>query len=467
VLNIAFHGAAQEVTGSCHRIETEVGSVLLDCGMIQGGPERHERNRRPFPFNLARIRAVVLSHAHIDHAGRLPLLVKSGYEGPILATEPTVELSRIMLADSGRIHEEDARWKAKRLEKKGLDASWVQPLYTEDDALETVDRIQPVDFLAESPLEGLGTVVFRPAGHILGAGIVELNIHSKQIRKRIVFSGDLGVQGARLLGRPEVVDRPDFLLMESTYGDRRRDETGDRTEELFEIIRRTADRGGKVIIPSFAVGRAQEILARLNDLAEAGRLPGIPVYLDSPMATSATRVFARHPESYSVEARRLLGAGDKPLDFPGLALVSSRDDSIEINRVRGPAVIISPSGMCTAGRVKHHLKHNISNPDNTILFVGYQAEHTLGRVIQSGTSPVRIYGGWFDVRAEVRTMEGFSAHADLDELLEWYDAMGGAPDRTFIVHGEERAARSLASHLRTRSGARVDVPELDEVFSLA
>jgi metallo-beta-lactamase family protein len=324
-----------------------------------------------------------------------------------------------------------------------------------------------VEFQREYGLEGLGTVAYRPAGHILGAAIVELNIHSKQVSKRIVFSGDLGVQGARLLGRPESVPRPDYLLMESTYGDRQRGEGGDRTEELFEIIQRTADRGGKVIIPSFAVGRAQEVLARLNDLAEAGRLPGIPVYLDSPMATTATRVFARHPESYSKEAQRLLGGGDKPLEFPGLALVSSRDDSIEINRVKGPAVIISPSGMCTAGRVKHHLKHNIANSDNTILFVGYQAEHTLGRIIQSGTSPVRIFGDWFDVQAEVRTMEGFSAHADLDELLEWYDAMGGAPERTFIVHGEERAARSLASHLRTRSGATVDVPELDEAFVLA
>ena len=466
MLKISFHGAAREVTGSCHLIQTENGKVLLDCGMIQGGPERHERNRRPFPFDPTELKAVILSHAHIDHSGRLPLLVKSGFRGPILATEPTAELCRIMLADSAHIQEEDARWKIKRLKKQGKDASWVTPLYTEEDALETLERIQPVDFHKEYPLDGIGTVTYHLAGHILGAGIVELKVGQGPEARRILFSGDLGVEGARLLGPPEPVERPDYLVMESTYGNRQREETQDRTEQLYDIIQATVERGGKVIIPSFAVGRTQEVLARLNDLVEAGRLPGIPISVDSPMATAVTKVFAHHPEAYSEEARRLLRAGDEPLDFPGLRLITSVKDSMELNKLKGPAIIISASGMCTAGRIKHHLKHNISDPRNTILFVGYQATHTLGRHIQSGTNPIRIFGGWFDVKAEIRTIEGFSAHADLDEMLAWYDSLGGVGRQTFVVHGEEDAAEALASRLRERGSEPVVVPELDQSFDL-
>jgi len=461
-MKIAFHGAAREVTGSCHRIETEAGSLLLDCGLIQGGPERHERNRRAFPFGIQEIKAVVLSHAHIDHAGRLPLLVKSGYKGPIYATGPTAELCKIMLADSGHIQEEDARWKIKRLKKQGKDASWVKPLYTEEDAARTLHQIHPVDFHEELEIEGFGTVVYHLAGHILGAGVVQLRLKDRGETRNILFSGDLGVEGARLLGPPEAVDQPDYLIMESTYGNRRREETEDRTEQLYKILERTLDRGGKVIIPSFAVGRTQEVMARINDLVETGRLSGIPIYVDSPMATAVTRVFAMHPEVYSEEAQQLLEAGDAPLEFPGLHMVTEVRDSIEINKHRGPAIIISPSGMCTAGRVKHHLKHNLSSPRNTILFVGYQASHTLGRLILEGTSPVRIHGQWLDVEADIERIEGFSAHADLDELLVWYDALGGVQKQTFLVHGEEEASESLAAHLRVRGSEPVVVPELDQ-----
>ncbi len=235
------------------------------------------------------------------------------------------------------------------------------------------------------------------------------------------------MEGARLLGPPESVQRPDYLIMESTYGDRQREETEDRTEQLFRILERTLDRGGRVVIPSFAVGRAQEVMARINDLVEAGRLTGVPVFVDSPMATAATKVFALHPEVYSDEARRLLRAGDAPLEFPGLRMVTEVQESMEINDHKGPAIIISPSGMCTAGRVKHHLKHNISNPKCTILFVGYQAANTLGRIIKEGTNPVRIFQEWYDVKADIETIEGFSAHADLDELLAWYDSLGRSP----------------------------------------
>jgi metallo-beta-lactamase family protein len=463
-MRITFHGAAREVTGSCHRIQTGDGTVLLDCGMIQGGRERHERNREPFPFAVDRLDAVVLSHAHIDHSGRLPVLVKAGYRGPIYATEPTVRLCEILLPDSGRIQEEDAHWKIKRMKKKGEAHDWVRPLYTEDDARVALERLVPVPFDETHELGPIGSFRFIKAGHILGAAIVDLRLGGDS--RRLTFSGDLGVEDARLLSAPEAVACPDFLVMESTYGDRSRDESVDRTERLRRVIAGTIDRGGKVVIPAFAVGRTQEVLARINDLVESGRLSGVPVYVDSPMAAAATRVFALHPEAYSEEARRSLRAGDEPLEFPGLRITSSVEESIAINTSREPAVIISASGMCTAGRVKHHLKHNISNPKSCVLFVGYQARDTLGHVIQRGTDPVRIFGEWYPVRARVESIEGFSAHADREELLAWFDSLGGPPRRTWIVHGEEDASESLAQALASHHAATVEVPRRGQSFVL-
>lgn len=465
-MNVSFHGAAREVTGSCHLIEHDGSKILLDCGMIQGGKERHKRNRDPFGFDPAELDAVLLSHAHIDHSGRLPLLLKSGFKGPVLTTEPSAELCRILLTDSGRIHEEDARWKITRLQRRGEDASWVRPLFSEEDALEVLDRLKPVPFGRPIDLGGVGIARFVMAGHILGAAIVELELGDGSARRSLVFSGDLGVGGARLLSRPQAVGCPDFLLIESTYGNRDRDEGGDRTELLYNVIRKTAGRGGRVIIPSFAVGRTQEILARINDLVESGRLSGIPVYVDSPMAVTATQVFALHPEAYSDDARRKLHAGDAPLAFDGLRLITDVQESIALNKSRGPAVIISASGMCTAGRIKHHLKHHISESRNTVLFVGYQAVGTLGRIIRSGAPTVRIFGDWYPVRAEVEAIEGFSAHADQKELIEWFEALEGTPRCTYVVHGEERSALAFAAILRERCGARVEVPQLGQRFEL-
>ncbi len=463
-MRLSFHGAAREVTGSCHLLCAGSQRILLDCGMIQGGRERHVRNRAPFPFSPADLDCVILSHAHIDHSGRLPLLVKAGYRGPILTTPASGSLCRILLADAGRIQEEDARWKVKRLKKRGEDTSWVQPLFTEEEGLRVLEQLVAVPFDHTHELQG-NTLRFHKAGHILGAAIVEITVTGKSER-RVVFSGDLGVEGARLLSRPSPVSCPDYLLIESTYGDRRRDEEGDRTEQLLRIIERTVNRNGKVIIPAFAVGRTQEVLARVNDLVESGRLSGLAVYVDSPMAVAATQVFAQYPEAYSESAQRSLHAGDKPLEFDGLQLTTSVEESIAINESKEPAIIISASGMCTAGRIKHHLKHNISSERNTLLFVGYQARGSLGRLIQSGVSPVRIFGDWYDVKASVETMDGFSAHADLDELLEWFGSLSGVPKRTFIVHGEESAALHFADVLTTDFGANVEVPTLGREFVL-
>lgn len=465
-MQITFHGAAREVTGSCHLVEHDGLRILLDCGLIQGGKERHERNREGFDFDPASIDCVVLSHAHIDHSGRLPLLCKEGFQGPILATTATTALAQILLPDSARIQEEDARWKIKRLRKRNKSSGWVTPLYTEEDAQAALERFVPVEFDTAHDLKGKAQLRFVPAGHILGAAIVELTLTVDGESRRIAFSGDLGVPDARLMGRPKPIPCPDYLLIESTYGDRLREESGDKTELLYEIIQRTIERGGNVVVPSFAVGRTQAILARINDLVESGRLSGVPVYVDSPMAIRATRTFTLHPDAYSEEARRLLQAGDEPLEFPGLVCTPSVEESKAINDDKNPAVIISASGMATAGRIKHHLSHNISNSRNTILFVGYQAAGTLGRVIRDGTNPVRIFGEWHTVRADVATIDGFSAHADLDGLLHWYAELEGTPRRTFVVHGEESVSLSFGDTLRERFGAKVEVPRREQSFSL-
>jgi len=465
-MRISFHGAAREVTGSCHLVETDGARLLLDCGLIQGGQERHERNREPLPFDAKRLTKVILSHAHIDHSGRLALLLKSGYAGSIVTTEPTARLLSILLPDSGRIQEEDARWKIRRLQKQGQDAKWVTPLYTEEDARAVLDRLETVKFNEPLDLGGAGSVTFVPAGHILGAAIVDLQLGHGSTQRRLVFSGDLGVHNARLLGPPETVPSPDYLIMESTYGDRDRADEGDRTERLFDIVDRTIRRRGNVIIPSFAVGRTQEVLARLNDLVEGGRLKGLRVFVDSPMAVAATRAFALHQGAYSEPMQELIAGGDAPLAFDGLKLITSVEDSIALNHSTDPAVIISASGMCTAGRVKHHLKFNIADARNTILFVGYQAQGSLGRVIQSGTSPVRIFGTWHPVNAAIETIDGFSAHADRDELVKWFESLGTPPTRTFVVHGEEDAALSLARSLEQRFGANVTVPQRGQTIEL-
>ncbi len=468
-MKISFFGAAREVTGSCHLVEAGGLKVLLDCGMIQGGSDRHDRNRSSFPFSPKELDFVVLSHAHIDHCGRLPVLLAQGYRGPVICSAATRALCGVLLPDAGRIQEEDAKWKIKRLRKKRKkkeDFDAVRPLFTEEDAFKTLERFESNPFREKIDLNDRFSVRFVEAGHILGASIVEVSVEDDRGPRRLVFSGDLGVPNARLLGAPMAVERPDFLIIESTYGDRVRDPYQDPTEELRRIIATTTARGGKVIIPAFAVGRTQEILARINDLVESKRLNGVPVYVDSPMAVEATRIFASHPEAYSEEARRSLRAGDAPLAFPGLTLNTTVQGSMELNQLAGPAVIISASGMCDAGRIKHHLKHNISDPRNTILFVGYQAQGSRGRVIQSGSDAVRIFGEYYPVRAHVTSIDAFSAHADLLGLLDWYQSLGGNPQKTFVVHGEEASALSFAHTLHQRFQADTHAPRLGESFDL-
>ncbi len=459
---IRFCGAAGEVTGSCHYVEAGGLRFIMDCGLFQGGDDQFERNTAPFPFDPKLLDLVLLSHAHIDHIGRLPLLVGSGFEKRILATHPTVDLCQILLRDSAHIQEEDAAWKIKRLRKRGEDASWVKPLYTQADAEKALSLLEGVDYNTDAPLNENVTVRWSDAGHILGSAHLELSLKEKGVVRKLVFSGDVGNRGTPILRDPTLIAEADVVLVESTYGNRLHEHLERRAELFRQILTQTLDRGGKVIIPSFAVGRTQEILYELNPLAENGLLDSTPVYVDSPMAVSATEVFEKHPEDYDADAAALMRSGDNPPEFPGLHLIRDVEESKALNNSNEPCIIISANGMCTAGRIKHHLKHNIGNKRNTILFVGFQGQGTLGRLIKDGAKQVRIFGEMHTVRAQVAAIDGFSAHADRDGLLWWLNGFRRPPQRVFMVHGEDDVAHSFAQLVAEQKGWQTSVPKLGE-----
>lgn len=464
MVKIRFCGAASEVTGSCHYVETEDCRFLLDCGLFQGGEDQFERNEAPFPFDPGSLDFVLLSHAHIDHIGRLPLLVQRGFHNPIYATSATRDLCRILLLDSAHLHEEDAGWKIHRLKKRGEDASWVHPLYTRQEVEATLPLLVSTEYEKALSVNDRITVWWYDAGHLLGSAHLQIRLQEKGKTLTLVFSGDIGNRNTPILKDPTRLPKADILLIESTYGDRSHEHWEQRMGLLAQIVRETRARGGKVIIPAFAVGRTQEILYALNTLEENGQMDPIPVYVDSPMATEVTKVFYQHPEDYDAEALRLLKGGDDPLSFPNLHWVCSVEESKALNDLQEPAIIISANGMCTGGRIKHHLKHNIGDPRNTLLFVGFQAQGTLGRQIKEGAREVRIFGEMYPVRARVASIEGFSTHADREGLLWWIEGFQQAPQCSFIVHGEEKIAHSFAQLVAERKGWSTQVPHLGEEF---
>lgn len=461
---IKFCGAAGEVTGSCHLLVAGKTSILLDCGLIQGGKERHIRNREPFPFDASSIEACILTHAHLDHCGRLPLLIKSGFKGRILATRATCELARIVLLDSAKLNEEDAAWKIKRLKKAGEDYSWVTPLFTTEDALMCIERFEPVDYHEE---RSVGDLTFRllDAGHILGSAMVELRLNSNCEGVKILFTGDLGRRNAPIIRDPELVSECDVLVMESTYAGQIHAGKETYMQTLIEAIEWTRERGGKVIIPSFAIERAQDVLYVLSKLFNSGTIKPLPVFVDSPMAIEALKVFRKHVELYDEEARLRLKQYGDPFSFEGLHTVSTVDESKSINQFEEPCIVIAGNGMCTGGRIKHHLKHNIGNPNCTILFVGYQANGTLGRQILDGEKFVRIFGEQHEVRARVVKIEALSGHADNDDIEWWIGSFERAPKLTFAVHGEKDALTSLKQLLSSK-GWKCIIPALNDVWRL-
>ena len=455
---IRFCGAAGEVTGSCHYVEADGLKCVLDCGLFQGGGKQFDRNDVPFPFEAADVDFALLSHAHIDHVGRLPLLVKRGFKGTVLATPATADLVEVLLRDSAHIQEEDARWKIKRLRKRGKDASWVRTLYSAEDAERALSLVRAVQYDEEVSLNGAATACWRNAGHILGSAHVELTVRENGRESKLVYSGDVGGRGSAIVKDPTRIPHADFVLVESTYGNRLHKDTADRPDLFRGIVTETIQRGGKVIIPSFAVERTQELLYDLNPLMESGSLGDVPVFVDSPMAVDATKIFEKHVEDYDADATAMLRGGDDPLDFPGLHLVRDVAKSKALSTFRKPCVIISASGMCTAGRIKHHLKNHMGDPKNTILFVGFQAHGSLGQQIRDGNKEVRIFGEMHNVVAQVATIDGFSAHADSDGLLWWLDGFEAPPRHVYVIHGEKKASRAFADAVAEKKGWPASTP---------
>ena len=458
-MKIRFCGATTNVTGSCHMLITDRHKILLDCGQFQGGKEEEKKNWDPFPFDPKEIEAVVLSHAHIDHCGRLPLLVKRGFKGVIYCTDATADLLSVMLLDSAFIHEKDAEMQSKRNRREGKPD--VEPLYTEKDANETLKLVKPILYDQLIAINDQMNIVFNDAGHILGSAITEIWVNEGDKSSKIVFSGDLGVINRPILRDPKKIKKADYIIMESTYGNRLHPENSTSIDELINITIDTVKRGGSVIIPSFAVGRTQELIFQFNMFYEhhpelQDVLSKVDVYIDSPMATTATEVFRDNASVFDEETKKYILEGDNPLDFKNLKFTRSTIDSQMLNELTTPKVIISASGMCEAGRIRHHLKHNLWDPKNSIVFVGYQAEGTLGRLLVSGAKEVKLFGEKIVVGAEIHNLEGFSGHADQNGLLDWLSGFEIKPKKVFLVHGEEDSKIDLAKEIQNRFGFTVN-----------
>lgn len=468
-MNIKFLGAAMSVTGSCYLVTTDSCTFLLDCGQFQGGKTLERLNYEKFDFNPAKIDFMVLSHAHIDHSGRIPLLVKRGFKGDIYCTEATSDLAQIMLKDSGYIHEREAEWSNTKARRSGRPL--VEPLYTQRDATESLKYLAPVSYDRFMEITPNVTLRFRDAGHILGSAIVELWIKEGGKISKLVFSGDLGLKNVPLLRDLTTIEEADYLIMEATYGNRMHEPMQESFDIFIQIILKTIKRGGTVVIPSFAVGRTQELIYQLNryynDNEECKRvLEDVMVYVDSPLATSATEVFEKNAQDFNQETKDYILKGEKPLDFKNLRFTRSTDESKELNYNHDPKIIIAASGMCDAGRIKHHLKHNLWNKKSSIIFVGYQAEGTLGRYIVSGAKDVHIFGEKIHVGAEIYSLEGFSGHADKEGLLEWLSHFKTAPRKIFLVHGEDEAKDEFARTVKQTLGYECTVVEDVSEFNL-
>ena len=450
-MKVKFCGASIGVTGSCHLISTENHKVLLDCGQFQGGKEMDKMNEEEFPFNPAEIECVILSHAHIDHCGRIPLLVKRGFKGPIYCTDATADLLDVMLKDSAYIHEKDAEWQTRKNLRTGKPP--VDPLYTIQDSEAALRLVKPILYDQLAELNPDMKIVFNDAGHILGSAITELWITEGDKTSKLVFSGDLGVENRPILRDPVKIKKADYLIMETTYGNRLHPENSTSIDELIQITLKTIKRGGSVIIPSFAVGRTQELIYQFNMFYEhhpeyADTLGKVYVYIDSPMATTATEVFKKNAQVFDEETKAYIMSGDHPLDFPNLKFTRNTADSQMLNEDKSPKIIISASGMCEAGRIRHHLKHNLWDSRNSIVFVGYQAEGTLGRMLVEGAKEVKLFGEPIMVGAEIYNLEGFSGHADQKGLLDWLGGFQKEPKHIFLVHGETQSKIDFAAKVK-------------------
>ena len=449
-MHIDFVGAAQTVTGSKHVIRTKHATVLLDCGLFQGKRRESIEHNQNLGVDPAALDAVVLSHAHIDHSGALPLLVKQGYEGPIYTTPATRDLCAVMLEDAAMIQAADARYINKSIERDHADMDPVEPLYSVDDVVRLLGQMVAVPYHRQINIAPGIHISFHDAGHVLGSAVTAIDVDDEGKRKRIVFTGDLGRKHMPILRDPEVIDDAHVLITESTYGDRLHKPIEAMEDDLADVLARTFKRGGKLIIPSFALERAQEVLYAIRALKKQGRMPKMPVYVDSPLTVKITDIFKLHPECYDSETRALIRSKDSPFEFDDLVYVGDKEESKALDASNEPSVIISASGMCEAGRIVHHLKATIEDEKNTICIVGYQAQHTLGRRIVERRKRVKIFGVERDLRAEVAVLNGFSAHADQKDLVEYASDLKarGPLKHVAMVHGEPKAQEVLGAKLR-------------------
>ena len=473
-MKITFLGATKIVTGSNFLVEAAGKKFLVDCGLYQGKAELEEQNYREFDYNPAEIDFMLLTHAHIDHSGRIPKLYNDGFKGPIYAHKATCDLCQIMLPDSGHIQEMEAEWKNKKRIRKGQPTRG--PLYTAEDALKCMEIFVPVKYDEIIQVSEDIYVRFNDAGHMLGSSTIEIWAKENGKETKAVFSGDLGNNDIPLLSEPTMIDNCDYLVMESTYGSRLHIRNDQKAELFLKIVSETIDNGGTVVIPSFAVGRTQEILYEINKikenrhdeefLREYRTLMKVPVYVDSPLAISATQVFKENMDLFEDEVKEEMERGNNPLEFPGLKFTQTADESKALNESDEPSIIISASGMCDVGRIKHHLKHNIWNPKSTILFVGYQAPGTLGYEIVNGAKKVTIFGEEFAVNARIEYIEGYSGHADQEWLMNFVYSFYNKPKHIFLVHGEEESQEVLRNKILENTGIGVTIPEYGETYQL-
>jgi metallo-beta-lactamase family protein len=465
-IKLQFLGAAQNVTGSRHLLEANGTRVLVDCGLYQER-QLQARNWDPFPVSPKSIDAVLLTHAHLDHCGLLPKLVKEGFCGKICCTPATAEIAKIILLDAAKIQEEDAEHKRKRHEKQGRKGPYPEvPLYTTEDAEGCFPLFSHVRYRESINLGNGIEATFYDAGHVLGSSIIRAKVRQDGQERIILFSGDIGRPDRPIVCDPTVFDYADYVLIESTYGDRIHEEVADVEKTMGKVINAAIKAGGNIIVPSFALERSQEVLYYINELRQKNMIPELKVFLDSPMASRITKVFQNHPELYDKKMTDFVKRHKSPFDLPGLQMAGTADESKAINYIKGTIMVIAGSGMCTGGRVKHHLVNNISRPNNTIMFVGYQAIGTLGRSIVDGVKEVRILGEKRSVKAKIIRIHGFSAHADRNELLDWLRELEAPPRGVFVVHGETESARSFGNYARKQTGWQISVPDYQDQIVL-
>ncbi len=473
-MKVTFLGATKTVTGSNFLVEAAGKKFLVDCGMYQGAAQDEWENSSPFAFDVNELDFMLLTHAHIDHSGRIPKLYNEGFRKPIYATKATCDLCSIMLPDSGHIQEMEIEWKNKKRVRKGLDP--IPPLYTAEEALKCLDIFCPVKYDEIIDIDENIHVRFNDAGHMLGSSIIEIWADENGKRTKAVFTGDLGNNDIPLLSEPTMIEDADYLVMESTYGGRLHNRDENKATEFLKIVSETLDKGGTVVIPSFAVGRTQEILYELNQLKDIVQdeefrkkyetLMKAPVYVDSPLAISATEIFKDNMDLFDEDTQEIMRSGDNPLEFPGLQFTKTAEESKELNAKNESSIIISASGMCEVGRIKHHLKHNLWNPNSTILFVGYQAVGTLGRKIVDGAKTVKLFGEEIAVNARIEYIEGYSGHADQEWLLNFIYSFFRKPKTIFLVHGEPEGQVILKQKIQGTTKIPVIIPEYGEQYEL-